>query len=73
MRSRAAWSGAGHDDGALALEGEENDAGLGGWRGFPAASLVGASGFGFEASIGAARGPESLKSLEGLSEGFRRL
>ena len=33
----------------------------------------GGSGFGFEGSIGAARGPQDLKSFEGLSEGFRRL
>jgi len=58
---------------ALALEGEEDDAGAGGWRNFSAASLLGTGGFGFEASTGAALGPQNLKSLEGLSEGFRRL
>jgi hypothetical protein len=58
---------------ALALEGEQDDANLAGWRDFSAASLLGANGFGFEASVGAARGPENLNSLEGLSEGFRRL
>jgi len=33
----------------------------------------GGSGFGFEGSIGAARGQEGLRTLEGLIEGFRRL
>jgi Ca2+-binding RTX toxin-like protein len=32
-----------------------------------------AGGFGFEASTGAPRGPQGLKSLQGLAEGFRRL
>lgn len=36
-------------------------------------ALNASAGFGFEASVGAARGPEGLKSLEGLTEGFRRL
>jgi hypothetical protein len=30
-------------------------------------------GWGFEGSVGAARGPDELKTLEGLLEGFRRL
>jgi hypothetical protein len=58
---------------ALALEGEQDDASLVGWRDFSAASLLGANGFGFEAAGGAARGPENLNSLECLIEGFRRL
>jgi hypothetical protein len=57
----------------LALEDEQDDVSLAGWRDFSAASLLGANGFGFEASVDATRGPENLKSLEGLSEGFRRL
>ena len=34
---------------------------------------AGSTGFGFESSVGAARGSEHLRSLEGLTEGFRRL
>ena len=33
----------------------------------------GATGFGFEASVGASRTQEGLKALEGLTEGFRKL
>jgi len=33
----------------------------------------GRHGFGFDASIGAAREQENFKSFEGLCEGFRRL
>jgi len=33
----------------------------------------GRHGFGFDASIGAAREQENFKSFEGLLEGFRRL
>ena len=44
------------------------------WQG-AAAKLAGtsATGFGFEASIGAARAQEGLRTLEGLTEGFRKL
>jgi hypothetical protein len=34
---------------------------------------ISAAGFGFEASIGAARAHETLRALEGLTEGFRKL
>jgi VCBS repeat-containing protein len=37
------------------------------------AALGGGTGWGYDGSVGAARGPEDLKSLEGLMEGFRRL
>ena len=33
----------------------------------------GGQAFGFEGSVGAARGHEDFKSFEGLREGFRRL
>jgi hypothetical protein len=56
-----------------AFEAGEDGAAPSGWRTLAAASPYGASGFGFEASIGAARGPQSLQSLEGLSEGFRSI
>lgn len=39
----------------------------------PLAAAGGPHGFGFEASLGASRGPENLRSLEGLREGFARL
>ena len=32
-----------------------------------------ATGFGFEASVGASRAQDGLKALEGLTEGFRKL
>ena len=57
----------------LAHEVQPDDISPAEWRNFSAANLPRASGFGFEASIAAARGPDNLKSLEGLSEGFRRL
>jgi len=39
------------------------------------AKLVGANatGFGFDASVGASRAQDGLKALEGLTEGFRKL
>jgi hypothetical protein len=36
--------------------------------------IFGGAGFGFEASIGAVHGPDKdLKTMQGLSEGFKRL
>jgi Ca2+-binding RTX toxin-like protein len=57
---------------ALAFEGDDSEPS--GWQS-PAAKLAGtsATGFGFEASIGAARAEEGLRGLEGLTEGFRKL
>ena len=44
------------------------------WSALAAKSPVGSgAGFGFEASIGALRTQEELKTLEGLTEGFRKL
>ncbi len=48
----------------------------GGWHGASDFLLLapgGGHGFGFDASIGTARGHEDFKSFEGLREGFRRL
>jgi Ca2+-binding RTX toxin-like protein len=69
------WAAVQRYTSALALEASEHadQAALAGWRAFATPGLLSPSGFGFEASIGAARGPESLKSLEGLNEGFRKL
>jgi Ca2+-binding RTX toxin-like protein len=69
------WAAVHRYTSALALEADEHadHSALTGWQSFAVLGLLSASGFGFEASIGAARGPESLKSLEGLNEGFRRL
>ena len=46
-----------------------------GWQGFARDGLagMGAAGFGFEGSTGASRGPQELKSFEGLNEGFHKL
>jgi Ca2+-binding RTX toxin-like protein len=59
---------------ASALTFEADDSEPSGWQS-PAAKLSGnsAAGFGFEASIGAARAEEGLRGLEGLTEGFRKL
>ena len=59
---------------ALASETDDTD-GFTAWQPFGQATFASTSGraFGFEASIGTARGPDGLKSLEGLSEGFRKL
>jgi hypothetical protein len=62
---------------ALAMEADDaaRYAALSGLQRFAQAGLLGAAGtgFGFEASIGTARGPDGLKSLESLTEGFHRL
>ncbi len=58
---------------ASSLTAETDDASIFGWQPSPRALGVAGTGFGFEASVGAARGPDSLKSLEGLSEGFTKL
>lgn len=45
-----------------------------GWQRFAQpGSPGGGHGFGFEGTVGAARGVENLRTLEGLGEGFRRL
>ncbi len=62
---------------ASALEDPADDAHGVLWRGASDWPLLAAAsapqGFGFEASVAASRGPEGLKSLEGLREGFARL
>ena len=66
------WARAHSYASALTFEGDESETPA--WQG-AAAKLAGisAAGFGFEASIGAARAHESLRALEGLTEGFRKL
>jgi hypothetical protein len=66
------WARAHSYASALAFESDESE--TPGWQG-AAATLAGisAAGFGFEASIGAARAQEGLRGLEGLTEGFRKL
>ena len=66
------WARAHSYASALTSEGDESE--TSGWPG-AAAKLAGtsAAGFGFEASIGAARAHEGLRALEGLTEGFRKL
>jgi hypothetical protein len=68
------WDAVRRHASGLALESDDSvtfEGASGWWR--AAASLLGMSGFGFEASIGAAHGPEALKPLGGLNEGFQRL
>ena len=59
---------------ASALAFEADESATSGWQS-AASKLAGtsATGFGFEASIGAARAQEGLRALEGLTEGFRKL
>ena len=66
------WARAHSYASALTFEGDESETTA--WQG-AAAKLAGisAAGFGFEASIGAARAHETLRALEGLTEGFRKL
>jgi Ca2+-binding RTX toxin-like protein len=66
------WARAHRYASALAFEADEGETSA--WQG-PVAKLAGtsAAGFGFEASIGAARAQEGLRTLEGLTEGFRKL
>jgi Haemolysin-type calcium binding protein related domain/RTX calcium-binding nonapeptide repeat (4 copies) len=66
------WTRAHRYASALSLEGDESQSA--GWQ-TPASRLAASSatGFGFEASIGAASAHEGLRGLEGLTEGFRKL
>ena len=66
------WARAHSYASALTFEGDDSE--TSGWQS-PGAKLAGtsATGFGFEASIGAARAHDGLRALEGLTEGFRKL
>lgn len=72
---RRQWSAVASYASALREFAEDGHGAL--WRGASdwtrLAVAGGAHGFGFEASVAASRGPDGLKSLEGLREGFARL
>ena len=71
----AQWKAVARHAHALAAE-EQDETGVAGSRLYSwTLARLGAlgAGFGFDSSIGASRGIEELKPLEGLTEGFRRL